>query len=72
MMTRNLRALRELKGMHQTDVADRLGISLHSYSNKETGKREFTLEEAKKISELFGLPVDDIFFKQIDLRTNMT
>ena len=42
-MTRTLKALRELHGLTQTDVANILGISLNSYCNRENGKRPFTL-----------------------------
>ena len=70
MMTKNLKALRILKGISQSDTAKYLGISLHSYCNKENCKTNFTLDEAKKLSELFGLTVDEIFFKPIDFKTN--
>lgn len=61
-MQRNLKACRQLKKMNQTDVANILNISLHSYCNKENGKVPFTLNEAKKLSNLFGFSIDEIFF----------
>ncbi|WP_039242479.1 helix-turn-helix transcriptional regulator [Clostridium botulinum] len=61
-MTRTLKALRELHCLTQTDVAEILGISLHSYCNKENGKLQFTLKEAKKLSDLFKLSIEEIFF----------
>lgn len=66
MINKNLKILRELKNMQQSDVAKKLNISTHTYHNKETGKTEFTISEAKKISELFSLSIEDIFFKSID------
>ena len=45
--------------------AKELGITIKSYNAKENGKREFTLDEAKKISSLLKLnlnEVNDIFF----------
>ena len=47
------------------DTAKELGITIKSYNAKENGKREFTLDEAKKISSLLKLnlnEVNDIFF----------
>ena len=44
---------------------EELGITIKSYNAKENGKREFTLDEAKKISSLLKLnlnEVNDIFF----------
>ncbi|MDF2502783.1 helix-turn-helix domain-containing protein [Clostridium sp.] len=70
MISKNLKALRELKGINQTKTAKHLGISLHSYCNKENGKSDFSLDEAKKLSELFGLTVDEIFFKPLDFKMN--
>lgn len=70
MVNRNLKTLRESKGFKQQDVANYLEISLHSYCNKENGKRKFNIDEAKKLSELFELPVEDIFFKPLDFKTN--
>ena len=46
-------------------MAKELGITIKSYNAKENGKREFTLDEAKKISSLLKLnlnEVNDIFF----------
>ena len=46
-------------------IAKELGITIKSYNAKENGKREFTLDEAKKISSLLKLnlnEVNDIFF----------
>jgi DNA-binding XRE family transcriptional regulator len=70
MMSKNLKVLREAKGITQTETAQCLGISLHSYCNKENGKVDFTMSEAKKLSDLFGLTIDEIFFKQLDFKVN--
>lgn len=71
-MSRQLKALRQLKGLTQNDVAKLLGLSLHGYLNKENGKSQFTLNEAKKLADMFDVTVDDIFFnnKVINLITN--
>ena len=64
-MYRELKALRVKHNITQKQIAKILGITPEAYSNKETGKYNFTLEEALKISLLFGLPVEDIFKEKI-------
>ena len=59
---RKLKAYRQLKNVKQSDLAKLLGISLNSYNFKENGKQQFTLEEAKKISDFFNTTIEDIFF----------
>ena len=61
-MENNLKCLRSKFGFSQQHIADYLGISKTSYHNKETGEREFKLNECKKISELFSMKIDEIFF----------
>lgn len=58
----NLVILRCINGLNQKDVSDYLGITLTSYCNKENGLRPFSLEEAKKLSELFKCTIEEIFF----------
>jgi putative transcriptional regulator len=71
-MNRTLKALRKLNNMTQSEVAELLGINMHTYFNKETGKAPFTIDEAKKLSDLFEVSIDEIFFNNgvIKLRTN--
>lgn len=66
MPNRKLKAERELKAVNQSDVAKFLGISSNTYWNKENGKTEFTVSEAKKLAEYFGVSVVDLFFKETD------
>ena len=56
---------RILFNLTQEEIAKEVGINIKSYNLKENGKREFTLDEAKKISNLLELnlnEVNDIFF----------
>lgn len=44
-------------------LAKVLGLETKSaYYKKESGLVKFTLEDAKKLSEFFGLPIEKIFF----------
>ena len=65
MGLRILKSKRILFNLTQEEIAKEVGINIKSYNLKENGKREFTLDEAKKISNLLKLnlnEVNDIFF----------
>ena len=49
MGPRILKSKRVLFDLTQEEIAKELGITIKSYNAKENGKREFTLDEAKKI-----------------------
>lgn len=51
---------RLLNGYTQTEVANILNIKQNSYSNKELGKRSFTIEEIKLLKELFKVTYEDL------------
>ena len=56
-----LKGARVEKGLTQEDMAKRIGISTYSYLMKENGKRDFTLTEMKKICEILGKELSEIF-----------
>ena len=51
------------QGFTMTTLAEKLGISLRSLSNKMMGYTEFTLEEIVKICDITGINAD-IFFEE--------
>lgn len=51
---------RLLNGYTQTEIANILNIKQNSYSNKELGKRAFTIEEIKLLKELFEVTYDEL------------
>ncbi len=61
--TNRLRALRIERSIVQDEMAKKLGIVKQTYSRKETNQAEFTLSEAKKIADIFNLPIEEVFFK---------
>jgi len=63
--TNKLRALRAEHGMNQEDIAELLNMAETTYNRKEKGHNEFSLSEAKKISEIFDRPIEDIFFSPV-------
>ena len=46
-----------------------LGVSSNTFSFKLNGKREFTLDEAGKMADLFGVSIDYLAEKQQIPRT---
>lgn len=50
----------------QEAVAGILGISRPTYAKMEQFPESVTIEDAKKLAELFGVKVADIFFGQDD------
>lgn len=56
---------RREKGDTQKAIAKKLNISPQRYQLKESGKANFTLPEAKILSELYGMPIDELFSKSI-------
>ncbi|WP_426458507.1 helix-turn-helix transcriptional regulator [Staphylococcus nepalensis] len=56
---------RREKGHTQEQVARELSISKQRYGLKELGKANFTLPEAKILSELYGMSIDELFSNSI-------
>ena len=55
-----IKELRENRGMSQQEVAGKLGMSRASYILVEQGKKELSLSEAQKISNIFGISLKDM------------
>lgn len=67
-MNKVLKSLRARYGDTQQDLADFLGITINTLNFKENGKYKFTLEEAYKISKKYKTPLEEIFFKESDVK----
>ncbi|NHM92097.1 MULTISPECIES: helix-turn-helix transcriptional regulator [Staphylococcus] len=52
---------RREKGDTQKAIARKLNISQQRYQLKESGKANFTLPEAQKLSEMYGIPIEQLF-----------
>ena len=55
MRTEKMKILRITHNMTQSDVAEKIGISLSLYNLIENGKRVGTLQTWEKIQKLFSL-----------------
>jgi len=67
LVINKVRGYRKMMNLSQKDLAEMLGISIQSYSNREKGVTAFRDEEKKIMKELFKeidetLTIDDIFF----------
>lgn len=58
-----LRELREISKLKQEEIALVIGTSLSNYCKKENGDIKVSLLEAKKISDFYKKPIEEIFFK---------
>jgi putative transcriptional regulator len=58
----NIRRLRfDRKEMTQQELADRIGVTRQTVNAIELGKYSPSLETAFRISEVFGVPLDQVF-----------
>lgn len=51
---------RVARGFSQAEMAQKLGISRTSYLAIEQGRRELSLNEAQKLADIFGIPLDNL------------
>ncbi len=59
----NLFVARKEKRMSQREIAELIGTHPQTYHMKETGKRDFLLDEALTIASFFGQKVEELFNK---------
>lgn len=57
----SLAAARVNAGLTQEDVAKHMHVSKNTIVNWEKGKNEPQISEARKLSELYKMPLDNIF-----------
>ena len=57
-----IRRLREDNNLTQAQMANYLGMSLANYGKKENNQIRFSINEAKRLSDFFGLSIEQIFF----------
>ena len=55
-----LARLRVAAGLTQEEAAGKMGVSLGGYRKLESGERRLKVEQIKKASEVFGVPVESV------------
>ena len=63
-MKNRIRVLRAERNWTQADLAERLGVSRNAVNSIENGRFDPSLPMAYRFSDVFGLPVEDIFPKE--------
>lgn len=63
-MKNRLKVLRAERDWSQQDLAGQLGVSRQSVNAIETGKYDPSLPLAFRISDLFGLTIEEIFLRE--------
>ncbi len=62
-MNNRIRVLRAEKEWSQADLAERVQVSRNSINAVENGKFDPSLPLAFRISDAFGLPIEQIFLR---------
>lgn len=57
---KNIKKIREQKGLMQKEVASVADMQASNYSKIESGKRDVSVEALDKIAQFFGMTVDEI------------
>lgn len=60
-MANNIKELREKLGIKQEELAKILGIEPATLSNKENGRRSFTVKEVLILEDILNVSVRDMF-----------
>lgn len=63
-MFENLKKIRKEKKLNYVKMAEIIGVKTGTaYWKKENGSTRFSIEQAKKISDFFEIPMEQIFFE---------
>ena len=65
-MKNRLRELRAVTRWSQADLADRLDVSRQTVNSIENGRYDPSLPLAFKIADVFGRPLEELFFPSRD------
>jgi transcriptional regulator with XRE-family HTH domain len=65
-----IRLIRRAKDISQIVIANKLNITVQSYSMKETGKRPITTNELEIISEALNFPTSNFFEENFNVKLN--
>jgi putative transcriptional regulator len=63
-MKNRIRVLRAERNWTQADLAEQIGVSRNAVNSIENGRFDPSLPMAYRFSDVFGLPVEDIFPKE--------
>ena len=61
-MPMSLKAARQISGLTQKEMAEKMGVCRHTYMKYERQPSQVPVGAAKAISEITGISIDEIFF----------
>lgn len=61
-ISKNIKDIREGKGLKQYEVADKLGMDRQNYSRLEKRDKKLTIEQLESIAEALGASLQDVLF----------
>ena len=61
-----IRKFRKERNMTQVELSEKLGVTASAVTMWETGNREPSISMVKKIADIFGCKVDDLFPNNFD------
>ena len=56
--------LRKKRGLKQTDIAEKIGISFRAYQTSERGEREPQLSTLIALADYYGLSLDELVCRE--------
>ena len=61
-----LREYRTEGNYRQKDLAKKIGVTRQAYGFYESGMAKPPLDKAKRLADIFGVSIEDIFFSKTD------
>jgi len=61
-ISKNIKDIREGKGLKQYEIADKLGMDRQNYSRLEKRDKKLTIEQLESIAEALGVNLQDVLF----------
>lgn len=65
--TTNLKLLRQIKGLGQSEIAEQLGISVRHYRRIESGQSFLNQDSLNRLEDLFKLPQRILLAENLDV-----
>jgi transcriptional regulator with XRE-family HTH domain len=62
MIEKNIKNFREQKGISQSELAERLNVTIQAVSNWETGKTQPDIDTLRKIADILEVSIDELIY----------
>ncbi len=73
MISQFIQKLRTNKGLSQEAIAQQIGVSRPTYAQIEQGEHDLTVEEARKLADIFELSLEDFLAERMpNITINVT